>query len=421
VADGGSSLWRVLSEAYVSLKGLLRYKEALFWVIAFPILWYTLSVAVWGSPNPPTVNVGVYNADPADGAGNLSKALVDAMRESGLFHLRFYNSSGALLEAVERGRVDAGLEIPGNFTESILEGVPARVVEVYERSSWGDFSSQMLDGFLHAFTDSIRSRAVNMSIHYLTLASPNATAAGGWANWSQYAVRWLRFIDRPLHVEAREITPPLLATPRGVRAYMAVSMMGVEALFIGLFAGTQALAERKRSGALDVILASPMRGWELVAADTLSALALVGVSSLAVALYSLPAGARYAVEPGRLALAVALLALGTLFTIGVGLLAAPLARTPEGATVIANAIAFPAMFVGGIVMPPTVLPGPLRAFAENWPLGRALEAARQALVGQATPSEALAAAAPAVAGVVVVYALGVIVYRRLLASAVEYH
>jgi ABC-2 type transport system permease protein len=222
-------------------------------------------------------------------------------------------------------------------------------------------------------------------------------------------------------VNETRIVPPLLATPGGVRAHYALSMIGVEALFIGLFTGAQAVNERKRTGTLAVILSSPMSSWELMAADTLSALTAVGVSALALAAFSLATGAEYRVSTPSLALAVGLLVVGTLFTIGLGLLLAPLAKTPEGANVVVNAIAFPTMFVGGIVIPPFTLPAPLRAFAENWPLGASLEAARHVLLGEATAGEALASITPAVAATIAVYAAGLLVYRKLLAKTIEYY
>ncbi len=419
-----SSLWRVLSESYAFLKGVFRYKETLFWVLIFPLLWYGLMVGIWGNPNPPTVEVAVYNGDGAYGNSTLGDALVRAMNESGLFRLRPCSNSSEVLDEVKHGKAGAGLVVPANFTESIFEGAPAAVGVVYEKSRWGDFAASVLQGFLNGFADRLRDRAVNISISYI-LAAPggwgNTSQPQWWGNWSTYAVRWLEFIREPVRVNETVITPPLLATTAGLRAYYALSMIGIEALFIGLFAGAQAVSERKRTGTLAVILSSPMRSWELMAADTISALAAIALTSLAVVAFSLATGARYTASPATIALAVALIVVGTLFTIGLGLLLAPLAKTPEGATVIVNAIAFPAMFVGGIAIPSFMLPAPLRVFADNWPLGLAVETARRVLIGAMGPAQALASVAPAIAATVAVYAAGLLVYKKLLARTIEYY
>ena len=410
-----SSLWRVASEAYVTVKAVLRYRETLFWVVLFPILWYTLMVAVWGNPEPPTVDIAVYNGDALEGNSTLADALLEAMNSSGLFQLRSCASAECVYDSVRRGEAGAGLIIPWNFTESLLTGSPATLTLVREEGRWGDLASSTLQGFLEAYADRLRREAIQASLSAIN------SIPGLPENVTSYAARWLRFIEEPVRVEEESVTPQMLATPEGLRAYYAVSMIGVEALFIGLFTGANAVNERKRTGTLAVILSSPMKSWELMAADTLAALAAVAISSAAVTAYSLATGARYEASPENLALAVLLITTGTLFTIGLGLLLAPLAKTPEGANVIVNAIAFPVMFIGGIVIPQFILPDPLRAFAEHWPLSVALETARRTLIGELAPAEALTRITPTIAATIAVYTAGLLSYKKLLAKTIEYH
>jgi len=97
---GSSSFWKIMSEVYVSVKGLIRYKETLFWVILFPVLWYGLMIAVWGNPSPPTVKVGVYNADAMDGNGVIGEALVKALNSTGYFKVKTYEGEDEILKAV---------------------------------------------------------------------------------------------------------------------------------------------------------------------------------------------------------------------------------------------------------------------------------------------------------------------------------
>jgi len=271
-----------------------------------------------------------------------------------------------------------------------------------------------VEWFLKGFGDRIREEAVNISIQYIE-------ESGSSGPWKAYAVRWLKFIAEPIKVNRTELAPPLLSSSGGLKAYYALSMIGVEALFVGLFTGALAINERKRSGVLTVILSSPMKDWELLVADTISAIALVGASAATVVAVSLITGAKYMVSPEIVLLAVILYLIGALFAIGLGLLIAPLAKTPEGASALVNAIAFPAMFIGGIAIPTFILPKYLRAFAENWPLGRSIGAARHLLLQLMSPLEAFEYALPAIISTLAIYLIGALVYRRLLWRSLEYH
>lgn len=408
-------LSRILSESYVLVKMFPRSKSLLFWIIGFPLIFYGLTVAIWGSPTPPTINVGVYSADnPAacNATVNMTKVLVDAMKESGLFKVHMYKSEGEVTGRVKHARLDAGLIVPENFTCAMLKGSAPEIVVVAVRSSWANYSATVLESFVSSFGDNVRRMIVENSTKYI-MNYTNKTIA-------QQAVRWLRFIAEPVRVKANVTVPPLLATAGGVRAFYALGMIGVEALFIGLSVGVSSIVERKSEGSLRMILASPMSGADLLAADTLSALLGFGISGVTIFLVSLAMGARYDLSPGILAVTVALLLLGALSMIGLGLLLAPLARSSEAVTVIVNSIAFPAMFIGGIMIPKDFLPGWAASFAEVFPHSRLLEASRLVLIYGYTPAQAIRYAVPAIIATIVIYVVGALVVMRLLEKSQEY-
>jgi len=410
-----SSAWRMLSEVYVFLRGLLRYRATLFWVIIFPVIFYGIMAGIWGSPNPPTIRGGVVNDDEAVGSFNMSKVLLSVMNKSGLFKVRVIENTSTIRHLMIHGKIDAGLYIPGNFTESIMHGSPALVKVEYIETRWGSFAGSVLTSFLNRFSGDLRLRLVNTSIKYIQ-DNPDMPDS-----IKREAVHWLLFIASPLKVNVSAEKPPLIATRQGLRAYYALSMIGIEALFIGLFSGTETINERKRTGTLRVLLSAPIKSWELLAADTLSALTGILLSAVAVIGFSLATGARYSAPPSKLAIAILMLITGTLSMIGLGLLLAPLARTPEEASVIVNALAFPLMFIGGIAIPPFILPKYLRVFAQNWPLGRAVEAMRASLLFEISTSEALRMGLWSIAASAILYLVGVLVYRRMLNKTIEYY
>ena len=410
------SLWRVLSEAYAGLRQAYRSKGALFWIIVFPILFYGLSVAIWASPSPPSFKLGVVNRDLGAVLGNgstvrIGDSLVEALNGTGVFRVREYNSTASLEAALRSGDIDVGLVIPENFTRDILAMNTTSVTIMGLKTQWGSYSVETLRSMVKAFSDSIRARAVETALRMIP-----GEVEGRYGEWIR---RFFGFIVEPVRLEEAEMSPPLLETVGGERAYYAINIMGVEILFIGLSTGVFAIIDRKRDRTLPVILSSPIRSWELFLADTLMALAAISMSCVAILLFSLALGAEYHLTPTTAATVAALLALSAVFTVGLGLLLAVAARSQESAMIIVNGVAFPVMFIGGIVVPPFALPDPLRRFASAYPLSRLLEAVRQVLVYEKTPGWALDYALPAIVATIVVYAIGFRVYNYLLAKTVE--
>ena len=406
------AFWRILSETYVFLKGLTRYKETLFWIIIFPILFYSIMAGIWGTSNPPSMKLGIYNGDSLAGTYNVSKALLRALNSSRLFKTKLYTNLTKLKLDVMHGKIDAGLSLPGNFSELISSGTSPTLTIYYVESKWGGFVQETLMSFLRTFSDSIRTRAIDLSLGYITSLNISNTTRS-------MITKWMKFIEEPIHINVSIKKPPLIASSHGLKAYYAISMIGLEALFIGLFSGVEAVNERKRTGTLGVILSSPMKGWEMLVSDTVSVLVAVGVSAISVILFSILTGARYVAPPTTFVVVTILLTFGTLSMVGLGLLLAPLAKTPEGATVIANAIAFPLMFIGGVAIPPFMLPKYLRTFANNWPLGKAINAVRASLLYDMPPLKALNIGLESMIASAIIYILGAFIYERLLARVVE--
>lgn len=410
------SLSRILAEAYVSVKGIFRYKGALFWIVVFPLLFYGLMVGIWGNPSVNPVKLGVYNADEAvvlDNGTSVSMGdiLLKSMNESKLFKITLYSDMDSLTEAVKNGTVDVGLIIPANFTQTIFSMETPTLTIAALKTNWVEYNVQVTSGFISAFGDQLRQRFVEQAKIYSLPHMPG--------NITNIVVRWFDFIEKPLNVETETITPPLLATKEGLRAYYAIGIIGIETLFIGLSVGATSIIDMRREGTLKVILASPMRRWELLASFTLSTLVAVGISSIAIFLFSKVLGADYNISLTAGLTTVLLLVVGALFTIGLGLLLAPLAKSQEAAMAIVNMIAFPVMFLGGFTIPKFVLPASIRAFADIYPLSIAIEAIRDMLTYGKPPTTAITAAVPAIIATIIIYAVGLIVFNKLVARAAE--
>ncbi len=413
-----SRLWAILSESYVFLKGITRYKESLFWIVLFPLIWLTIVSVIWGSPDIPTVELGLVVLDnkSIEGVENsTTKILVDVLVGSEYFKVVNVSSEQELVELIEKGELSVGLVIPEGFSENLSSLRPAYVEVYYSQSTWGGFAGNIVLGFLQGFSSRYRS----ISIEYAEKFVKNYTDPLTY----KYAIIYLEFIKEPIRVRSIDLTPNILLEKGGLRAIYSILMIGIEALFAGMFVGALSINERKRSGTLKVLLASPMRSTDLLVADTVSGLLAVAITALVVIPYSWAVlGAEYKYfSPTTIIASIILVGFGTLFTIGLGLLIAPLAKTPEGASALVSGIAFPVMFVGGLAVPKEILPENIKWFADYYPLSRSIDAVRKMIVHGYSTGEALTYALPAVVAAIAVYLAGVLVYRKLMERVVEYY
>jgi ABC-2 type transport system permease protein len=104
----------VLSIARNALRRLFRDRSNIFFVFVLPIALVLLIGAQFGGGFTPTVGVTA----PADDA--LAEQLVAEL--AGLYQIRYYETGEDLVLAVERGWVEAGIEVPTGFTGSVTAG-----------------------------------------------------------------------------------------------------------------------------------------------------------------------------------------------------------------------------------------------------------------------------------------------------------
>ncbi len=81
---------------------MTKYKEVLFWVILFPILWYGLMVAIWGFSQPANGEAGRVRWR-WGGEDWLGSALMKAINASGVFDVKIYDSPERLYDDVRKG------------------------------------------------------------------------------------------------------------------------------------------------------------------------------------------------------------------------------------------------------------------------------------------------------------------------------
>lgn len=104
----------ILSIARNALRRLFRDRSNIFFVFVLPIALVLLIGAQFGGGFTPTVGVTAPAND------ELSDLLISEL--SDLYEIRDYESEDDLVLAVERGWVEAGIEVPDGFTDSVVAG-----------------------------------------------------------------------------------------------------------------------------------------------------------------------------------------------------------------------------------------------------------------------------------------------------------
>ncbi|HIE36997.1 TPA: ABC transporter permease, partial [Candidatus Geothermarchaeota archaeon] len=191
--------------------------------------------------------------------------------------------------------------------------------------------------------------------------------------------------------------------------------------YIGMFNGVLLLIEKKRSGLLKILLSSPIHGYTVLISDTLASIVSAIISASAILATGYLLGADYSVLTiDRIMIIFILTIIGLLFMIGLGLILSTLPKTYEGAQALANLIAFPLMFLGGIVIPEFLLPDYIKAFASIFPVSRLVSTMRNILVFDLPFSMIYLDMLYGAVATAIVFILGMYVYRRLLLRAVEH-
>ncbi len=386
-------LWQLISETYAFLKGFLRNRETVFWLIVFPIVFLVVMVMVFAPEGGITYDVGIV--------GN-SSIISDIFSNISYINSYYVKSEDILYDMVRNGSIDVGLVL--NLDEEF--GISGEVKIVYiSNVTSSETAARMVSSIIGGFEDEVRRQAFEYAQSYVP---------------SQFH-GFLKLISDPLTVDYVGITPEIYGTPGGLKLFYVISMIGVQVLFIGMFNGVLNILEKKRSGVLKIVVSSPINGYVILMADTLATIVGTLISGAAILVAGYFIGADYtALTMDKVLLIFALTIVSLLFMTGLGLILSTLPKTYEGAQALANMVAFPLMFVGGIVVPEFLLPDYIRAFAEIFPVSRMVSTMRDILVFNIPISSVYFDILYGLSATLVIFLIGAYVYRRLLLKTIEH-
>jgi ABC-2 type transport system permease protein len=327
------------------------------------------------------IRLGVVNLDPfetnVNGTSSTNSTICDAFVQ-GLKDANFTvseysaygdkDSNGTAAFDISNGNIKAAIVIPENFTETLsfqyrnASGAPVPTkasLAVYTDPSdpTGSLIAQQgvfgfISGFIKAYQENIINNFVPAAEQDFVkvLTNPIDTAT----HEADISGRRLRWID-----------------------YMVPGVLGLALIWAGLNRASVTIANERTAGTFQRMVIAPVSPMTVLAGKFLSCLLIVYMSALVmlatgVLLFQVSLF-------WNIPLIVALIFLGSLTAIGLGLIISSLAKNADAANAITIVISVPLQFFIGAFFPLSIMPVPAQVFGETLPFTKFVEAMQDSM------------------------------------------
>lgn len=330
------------SLSLANLKSFTRDRSALFWTLAFPIVFVILFGTIFAGGGS-GYHLAWVDQDGSAPAAALRQAFVD----NAPVKLTDATIDGAR-DLMRKGSVDAILVIPKGLAASITA------------SQAGQHPAPIA---VTVITDPSRSN---------TALSIQQIAAG-------------LVLGANLHLSGA--TPLLTVATQTLEtqqlnsvSFFVPSILGMALMQLGIFASIPLVQQREKL-ILKRLNATPLPRWALVGSNVVVRLVIAAAqTALILGIGTAVLGVQIS---GNWPLIVGFVALGALTFTSIGYVIASFARTEEAANGMTSVVQFPLMFLSGIFFPLEIMPDWLRGVATFMPLTYLGDALRQTMVGGA--------------------------------------
>ena len=317
-----------------NIKSFTRDRSALFWTLAFPLIFVVLFGSIFSGGNNDRT-IGFADLDGTSASGQLKAAF------AGIEGVTLVEEPEAdLLARMRTGEVSAVIVVPAGYADTVAaKAAPAEVTVFTDPSqSSADGATRQLVGFVLA--------AVNQA----ATGQPPAVAPA----FQSVQTNDLSFIS-----------------------YLVPSILGMSLMQLGVFASIPLVADRQKL-ILKRLQATPLRRWQLVGSNVLMRLLIAIVQTVIIVGVGT---ALFDVEiSGSWPLIGALILLGSLAFIALGYVIASFAATEDAANGMTSAVQFPLMFLSGTFFPIDAMPDALKTVARVLPLTYLGDGLRQVMV-----------------------------------------
>jgi ABC-2 type transport system permease protein len=317
-----------------NIRSFSRDRAALFWTLAFPLIFVVLFGSIFSGGNQDR-RIGFADLDGTPASAQLKSAFgaIDGVT-------LVDGSEHDLVERMRDGELSAVVVVPHGYGDTVASKAAPAEVKVYTDPSQAqaDGATRQLVGFVLA------------GVNQAATGQPPAVDP----EFSAIQTNDLTFIS-----------------------YLVPSILGMSLMQLGVFAAVPLVADRQKL-ILKRLQATPLRRWQLVGSNVLMRLLLAVVQTAIIVGVG---SAFYDVQiAGSWLLIGALILLGSLAFIALGYVIASFASTEESANGMVSAVQFPLMFLSGTFFPIDAMPEPLKLVARALPLTYLGDGLRQLMV-----------------------------------------
>jgi ABC-2 type transport system permease protein len=309
--------------------GITRYfrdRTALFFTIAFPLIFLFIFGGLFGKSNDVSFKVALIN----ESQSQFSRELSDELGKNKLFKINHtITQINSAKERMNRGELDGIIMLPPGFGEIGPNHYPAGTAQLFYNES-NQASAQALRSVLDGLFQDINTPLVRY--------------------------------EPPFKVEAKS------TNDRGLTSfdYIFSGMLGFAIIGLGIFGPTNAFPEMKKQGILRRLRTTPISTAQFVISNVLSYV-VIGLISMS-ALLAVGLSVFHLNMRGSYLTLVALLIIGIITIFGFGMAVGGWAKNEQQAAPLSNIVAFPMMFLSGTFFPTYLMPEWLQQVARYLPL-----------------------------------------------------
>jgi len=366
----------IVGMAVKYIKTFFRERGTVFWTIAFPILILLLFTAIFGREIPFNANIGLVDYE-KDQLG-ITAGVASGLNSTGVFTIVSFDETAEALEQLDATNVRAVITLTRGFSQDFMAG-NASVSLVVDGTS-PDVRRLITDATRNFFTEYYKQ-------YYFVTHGVNYTA--------------------PVTVN-EEVA--VVGQPIGYKENIVPGMLTYPLLFSSMVVSTGAIVFEREKGTLKKIRAAPVAPISMLMGKTLAAL-----FQTALSIFLMATLAYFLLGPKlnwNLPLLIPIFFLGSMNGIALGLIISCIGRAPQEASNAATTIAIVLQFFVGMYFPIEYLPEFMQQIGRVIPMTYAAQALRDIMIRNATFSDLLLPLATLTLSAVVLYFVGVLMYRR---------
>ncbi len=364
---------RILELASRNLKETYRDPLALGFLLGFPLVFMLLFGAIFSGDNIPNYPIGVIDNDNTP----LSQGFIDeALAEVPALEVSNYNDTVTAMEDLKFGDLTAYVVIPQGFGEQISRNWQDEEADITLQMTYDESDlqiSEQLISIINAVTRSFARIEIPVTIN---------------AN--------------PIHIETK-ITYADFMGP-GIIVFGILILIPTSA---------RIMVRDKEKGFLARLLTTPTKPVEFILGYSLC---LVAIAIAQIIIFMVGAWSLGMAIVGSLWLAFLIFFLTGLCSIGIGMVVASLSKSENQAEPLCWLFSMPLAMLSGCWFSIEILPSYLRAIANAFPYAHTINAARAVLI-RGAGLEAISSDFLFLVGwAVLVFLIGVILFRRSMRS-----